>query len=354
MSTPVIEPFEPDPTPAPLSPNVPLNPPMIGEATPFDRVDAQNRDIILEAIRAWARGPLREWTTKWQYALVKFILDVTAWLNRVIKGMWEYIDAHTIKSLKAFATTLNPGQPATATITGTINDPEFRFGIPKGDPGRSWWLTNTRFGPNPGSQVTVLGANSSKPAAVGDYVMFIAPDAEEDDPDNGRFGIVTSIVTAPSVVRLTPTGSLRGPAGFAEPGTVEVVTGVLEAPEFDGETDENNPGSFYSGPLLTPEMAGVYDLTVSGPAWVRVYVSEEYALADINRLEPEPIDIKKNFGIYLDYLASAEDVSSYYKVLSPGVQYTKVDDKPLWVVIRNLADAPASITLTQNFLTFRA
>lgn len=82
MVDPIITPPAPSAdAPAPLSPTVPLNPPMVGVASPFDRIDGQNRDAVLEAIRAWGRGPLRDWTGGWQNALIKWFGDTSNWLD---------------------------------------------------------------------------------------------------------------------------------------------------------------------------------------------------------------------------------------------------------------------------------
>lgn len=82
MVDPIVTPPAPDANaPAPLPTTVALNPPMVGTASPFERVDGQNRDLILEAIRAWARGPLVDWAGGWQNSLIEWLGDTSNWLE---------------------------------------------------------------------------------------------------------------------------------------------------------------------------------------------------------------------------------------------------------------------------------
>lgn len=62
--------------PAPVSPLVPLNSPMVGFASPFGHADGQNRDLILEAIRTWASVNLVTWSAAWQAFFLQWISDV--------------------------------------------------------------------------------------------------------------------------------------------------------------------------------------------------------------------------------------------------------------------------------------
>lgn len=89
----VIPPIEPAVPPAPLSPTVPLNPPMVGTASPFDHVDGQNRDLILEAIRAWSRGSLREWIAEWRQYLIDYTGATDEWLNSWAEAVQQYVEA---------------------------------------------------------------------------------------------------------------------------------------------------------------------------------------------------------------------------------------------------------------------
>lgn len=67
--------------PAPLSPLVPLNSPMVGFASPFDHADGQNRDLILEAIRTWASVNLLTWSSGWQAFFTAWIANVDNYVS---------------------------------------------------------------------------------------------------------------------------------------------------------------------------------------------------------------------------------------------------------------------------------
>ncbi len=77
--------------PAPLSPSIPLNPPMVGEASPFTPVSGENRDTILSSIRAWIRGPLLGWSTAWQTRLTAWLTGTTTWLNGWNSAISSYV-----------------------------------------------------------------------------------------------------------------------------------------------------------------------------------------------------------------------------------------------------------------------
>lgn len=117
MVDPITPPHPPVELPTPLSPTVPLNPPMVGAASPFDRVDGQNRDLILEAIRAWARGPLRDWSGAWQVSLVEWLSNTNNWLDawnlETMRYVQEALDAVVNNSI-----TLQD-----AVMEAIVNDP---------------------------------------------------------------------------------------------------------------------------------------------------------------------------------------------------------------------------------------
>ena len=116
-------PLNPDPDPAPLSPTIPLNPPMVGESSPFDHVDGQNRDLILESIRTWIRTALLVWTSKWQDYLVYWLALVEAWLEGFITAAEAYITEHAVAGY-SWRTTVTPINPAgTTNIVIVVPDP---------------------------------------------------------------------------------------------------------------------------------------------------------------------------------------------------------------------------------------
>src|ERR1700744_5111260 len=110
-------PLTPDPDPAPLSPRIPLNPPMVGEASPFEHVDAQNRDLILESIRAWVNRVLLVWTKAWQDYLVYCLALVSSWLNEFVVGADAYIPEHAIAGYSWRTTTTPIAAEGATTVT---------------------------------------------------------------------------------------------------------------------------------------------------------------------------------------------------------------------------------------------
>lgn len=54
----------------------------------------------------------------------------------------KYVDDHAIGNVTASATSIDSSLPATATATKSGNDISFAFGIPKGDPGNDYVLTD--------------------------------------------------------------------------------------------------------------------------------------------------------------------------------------------------------------------
>ena len=54
---------------------------MVGFASPFDHADGQNRDIILESIRAWASQNLLTWSGSWQTFFTGWIANVDNYLT---------------------------------------------------------------------------------------------------------------------------------------------------------------------------------------------------------------------------------------------------------------------------------
>ena len=229
-------PLTPDPDPSPLSPTVPLNPPMVGEASPFDHVDAQNRDLILESIRAWVRGPLRSWTRAWQDYLTYWLALVSDWLNLFVTEADAYITEHAISGY-SWRTTVTPINPTgTTVVTISVPDPEHRplaigdlvsdesadlrygmivaliddthatvnsLGILRGLAGFGWWKTATAIA-HSGTTAVVLAADATRKAQVNDFVV--------DSTTTAAYGQIT-VVTDPTHVTVAYQGTLQGPSG---------------------------------------------------------------------------------------------------------------------------------------------
>lgn len=96
--------------PSPLSPLVPLNSPMVGFASPFEHADGQNRDIILESIRAWASANLLTWSAGWQTFFTGWIANVDAYLSaNAITGFSWRTTATPITGSGTTVVTIDPG-----------------------------------------------------------------------------------------------------------------------------------------------------------------------------------------------------------------------------------------------------
>ena len=167
--------FTPDPPPLDLpavpdvlSPNIPLNPPMVGTASPFIHVDGQNRDLILEAIRTWVRVSLLPWTTSWQSQLTEWEGDVATQLDAWMTEAEEYITEYAVAGY-SFRTTVTPIAPE-----GTTN--------------------------------VVLTSTDVRPLVVGDLVL--------DESSDGNYGQITVVIDATHAT-VTYLGSLRGPTGYS-------------------------------------------------------------------------------------------------------------------------------------------
>jgi hypothetical protein len=193
---PVPPPLNLPAVPDVLSPEVPLNPPMVGFASPFQHVDSENRDIILESIRTWVWRNLLPWTTSWQDQLTAWETAEEDQLNAWMTLVDAYITAHAISgySFRVTATAI-AGSGTTEVVFANV-DQDFR------------------------------------PVVVGDLVL--------DESIDGNFGIVTAIID-PTHATVSYVGSLRGPQGvswretdtdIAGSGTTNV---VLAAPFYLGD-----------------------------------------------------------------------------------------------------------------------
>lgn len=355
--TPNIPEFVPDPTPSPLSPDVENVPPLAGTSSPFVRVDGQSRDIIIEAIRTWLRTVLWAWTKKWQASLVKFIADVTKWLNSVVRGIWEwleaefkaqwdylkeqtaamwkYIDEHTLKSWRSTTKTSDPGTDASVTITGTLTDPILNFTIPRGLTGYGWWLTSTAITTAATEQTVTVPSVPKKPVQLGDFVVT------RESSTYGNFGEVTALVDE-TTVKVTFAATLRGPKG---------ADGITKK----GSVATNitlNAGEVRSVALTTPTQVGAYFITTNSPVWVRVYASKAYADADITRDINTPLPLELDTGCYLDFVSFSD--GGLDKTFTPNITYTALGDGPLYITVQNLLGVSQPVRIRQDYYEYKS
>lgn len=114
-----IPPLVPEQPPAPLATTVSLGPLMAGFGSPFDHVDGQNRDMILEAIRTWARNDLRDWTEKWQSHLTEEQTRTVQWLNSWAESTVTYVTNETAEALAAVVgNSVSLQDPVMAALVG--------------------------------------------------------------------------------------------------------------------------------------------------------------------------------------------------------------------------------------------
>lgn len=243
---PVPPPLDLPDVPAVLSPSIPLNPPMVGSVNPFQHVDGNNRDLILEAIRTWIRVSLLPWTTSWQEQLTAWEGDAETQLDAWMVAADAYITAHAISGY-SFRPTVTDIAPTGTTnvvlanvdeglrpvVVGDLvldNSPDSNYGIVtvvidsthatvayvgslRGLPGYSWRITATPIAAE-GTTNVLLVVDPIRPFALGDLVLDTAPD--------GNYGNITALIDATHVT-VTYQGSLRGPQGIqgdqGEPGT---------------------------------------------------------------------------------------------------------------------------------------
>lgn len=295
-------PLTPDPDPSPLSPTIPLNPPMVGEVTPFDHVDGQNRDLILEAIRAWIRGPLRSWTTAWQTYLVYWLALVAGWLNTFVTEADDYITEHAIAGY-SWRTTVTPiAASGTTTVVLAVDtnlrplvlgdlvsdqEPNTRYGIItalvdathatvtplgvlQGNTGYGWWVTATAISAS-GPTDVVLPVETDRVPQVNDLVS--------DESSALRYGQITAIIDSTHAT-VTPLGVLRGLAGFgwwstatdiAHSGTTAVVlsSGPDRLPQVNDLVIDESESSAYGEVTVVTDATHVtvaYVGTLQGPA----------------------------------------------------------------------------------------
>jgi hypothetical protein len=301
MSEFTYPPIDPEPDPAPLSPTIPLNPPMVGDASPFDHVDGENRDLILESIRSWVRHQLRAWTTAWQSYLVYWLALVEAWLNGWATAANAYITEHAVAgySWRTTATAIAPTGSTNVTITDIdanrpivvgdlVSDQSLSIvygivtavidathatvqalGILRGLAGHGWWTTATAISAT-GTTVVAIAADAARVPQVDDFVS--------DESSSLRYGQITA-VGSPTSVTVAPLGVLRGLAGFgwwttetpiAHSGTTAVVlaSGPDRAPEVNDLVVDGTDQSAYGEITIVTDSTHVtvaYIGTLQGP-----------------------------------------------------------------------------------------
>lgn len=351
----------PEPTPpafpGPIDPpqlTVPEPPPEVGLGSPWAPADGENRDRILDWWRSW-----------WRRVFFPWLAAFLAWLNAWLEAAEDYIKRHAISgySWRTTATALNPTGLTTVTLTGV--DQEYRpvvvgdlvsdqtsferYGIVRsvvdethasvetlgqlhGLPGYGWWITTTTIGAS-GTTTVELPTAADRVPQLHDLVL--------DTTALTRYGVITSIVDATHAV-VTPLGILRGPQG---------PPGVAELGHFDVTTPSIPAAGVYQGEMAAqPQMVGAFTVSTDKPAWVRVYASEAYMLADADRGITIPLNIALDHGCYLDFVAVPSEL---YKALTPGVQLTDLGDG-LWLSVVNTdPDDAQAVAVHFDYRTFR-
>lgn len=242
--------FNPEPppldlpaVPALLSPLVPLNPPMVGTASPFYVVDGENRDLVLDSIRTWIRTVLLAWTKSWEDQLTEWESDVATQLDEWLTEAAAYITDHAVAGL-SFRTTATPVAGAGTTNVVLVVDTDLRpitigdlvlgsdaagnYGIvtaliddthatvtyvgslrgPQGIPGLSIRNTNTVIAGGGGTTDVVIAVTPNRPPAITDLVV--------DTTTDSNWGIITAIADATHVT-VAQIGSFKGATGADGP-----------------------------------------------------------------------------------------------------------------------------------------
>lgn len=265
---PVPPPLDLPAVPDVLSPGVPLNPPMVGNASPWIPVDGENRDLILASIRAWVYRSLLPWTTAWQTQLTEWEGDVAEQLDAWMVLADTYITDHAVAGL-SFRTTATPIAGAGTTDAVFVVDTDLRpltvgdlvltqnvsgnygsitalidathatvtfIGSLRGASGLSFRQTATPIA-NAGTTNVVLPAVAGYPPVIGELVI--------DTTGDGNYGTIT-VVTDNTHATVTYTGTLRGPQGPAgadgPPGADGIMHSVVAGQNIAIDaTDPANP-----------------------------------------------------------------------------------------------------------------
>ena len=367
---PPLPPLTPDaPEPAPEL-DVPLPPPLVGLGSPWAPADAENRDRILDWWRMWFRRVFFPWIAAWVAYWAAQWARIIAYLNAWLNYAGEYIEDHAVNGHSWWKTD-TPIAPTGTTVVEIIPYDEFRpiligdlvsdtstnvvYGIvtalvddthaevtplgqlrgERGLEGFGWWSTGDTIA-HTGTTTVVVDAQGDRLPQVGDFVA--------DQSETTAYGQVVALDPSDEfVVEVEYIGTLQGPPGVAALGAYDVATPSL-APFGD-------PGDTYQSEMPSqPQMVGAFTVSVSSRAWVRVYASEAYMLADASRDIMTPLNIADDHGCYLDYVGIP---GSLFKTLTPGVQFTDLGDG-LWLsVVNTNVVAEAIIDVHFDYRIFR-
>lgn len=358
-------PLEPDdPTPPPTL-NVPLPPPEVGFGSPWAPADAENRDRILDWWRMWFRRVFFPWIEAWTAYWAAQWARIIAYLNEWLNYAGEYIEDHAVNGHSWWKTD-TPIAPESVTVVEITPPDEFRpllvgdlvsdttrevnygrivavidethaevewIGSLLGLPGYGWWSTETEIEPT-GTTDVILDVSLDREPQVNDIVVSTA--------ESGNYGRIT-VVADPTHVTVEYLGSLRGPAGVASLGDIDIAVPEL-APYGD-------PGDTYQAQLDPfPQMVGAYVLTTTAPSWIRVYASEAYMIADENRAPETPLVISDDHGCYLDFVGIPGELS---KTLTPGIMFSDIGEG-LWLSVMNMdINDPAAFVVHFDYRIFR-
>lgn len=367
--TPPEPPIVPDAPQPPPTLETPLDPPEVGFGSPWAPADAENRDRILDWWRMWWRRVFFPWIAAWVAYWAGQWARIIAYLNEWLAYAGEYIEDHAVNghSWWKTETVINPLLPTEVVLefdeyrpiligdlvsdtsdditygqVTTLVDDTHAIVTPRGklrglagatgEAGRGWWTTATPIA-LVGTTDVVLGLSDRDPQ-LGDLVV--------DSTASVAYGTIT-VITDPENVTVTFVGILRGPPGIADVGAFDVTTSELAV--------NGVPGSVYQGLMVgQPNMVGAYFLSVTARAWVRVYASEAYMIADQLRDISTPLNISDDHGCYLDFVGIPGELS---KTLTPGIQFTDTGSG-LWLSVTNTSlISPAEIGVHFDYRIFR-
>lgn len=203
------------------------------------------------------------------------------------------------------------------------------LGVLRGLAGFGWWTTATPIA-HSGTTDVVIASGPDRDPQINDLVV--------DESSDSAYGEITA-VTDPTHVTVAYIGTLQGPAGIADLGSFDFTTPSLAA------------GAAYQGQMADePAMVGAFTVSGDKPAWIRVYASEAYMIADEDRPIMTPLNIADDHGCYLDFVGTALELS---KTLTPGVQITDLGSG-VWLSVTNTDPSdPQAISVHFDYRIFR-